>query len=70
MTDQDYIAKRNRLIPHAARAAQARVGKKESELRNGVKRGTEQTRYSHDFFSEYFHEEMDKMWEQEKAKEG
>lgn len=52
-----YETQRNRLIPFAEAEADRRVRKgKRSEMR---RRGNEE--YLHDFWSEYFHEAMNKL---------
>jgi len=62
LSRQRYEQSINRLIPEAEQAALDRVKAlgKTFELRPAVRSGGKET-YHHDFFSEFFHEEMNRL---------
>jgi len=58
----DYVEQRERLFPMAEDEADRRVRKRliRSEKRTHPRHGQQ---YDHDYWSEYFHRAMDRMWE-------
>lgn len=59
MTDEQYENEINRLIPTAVREAKGTV--KLLGIKNEIRPGKEAVNYNHDFFSEFFHREMQRL---------